>query len=353
MKVILKKRNGKFIDCFDLSPSTTVDQFKEIYYKKYHYYPERQKWNLDSVLFAAKTNSGKDRITRNVAQCILQIAVENTYIRRTLKSGTFNENGIKDSDILIFKDLGVQISWRLVYVIEYLGPIFIFPFFYFCDKYIYPHTIKNKNIVQMLSLWFLLFHFLKREFESMFVHRFSNATMPIRRVPINCGHYWVLCGVNIGYYLFHPLYKPYNFESKPVIVYAVFFVLLILEFLNLKCHLILRNLRPRGTKNRGIPHGYGFNYISCANYFYESLIWIIFSLITNTLTGKGDNNTHGIIAESVITGVHASDIRTDTRRCHVVAITQMAIWALKKHSNYKKEFPNYPKNRKAIFPFIL
>ncbi|SBT77240.1 3-oxo-5-alpha-steroid 4-dehydrogenase, putative [Plasmodium ovale] len=195
----------------------------------------------------------------------------------------------------------------------------------------------------------------------MFVHRFSNATMPIRRVPINCGHYWVLCGVNIGYYLFHPLYKPYNFESKPVIVYAVFFVLLILEFLNLKCHLILRNLRPRGTKNRGIPHGYGFNYISCANYFYESLIWIIFSLITNTLTGKGDRNTHGIIAESVITGVHASVIRTDMRRCpsasilasFVVAITQMAIWALKKHSNYKKEFPNYPKNRKAIFPFIL
>ncbi|CAG9477128.1 3-oxo-5-alpha-steroid 4-dehydrogenase, putative [Plasmodium vivax] len=296
MKVILKKRNGKFIDCFDISPSTTIDQFKEIYYKKYHYYPERQKWNLDSA-------AGK-----------------------TLKSGTFNENGIKDSDILIFKDLGVQISWRLVYVIEYLGPIFIFPFFYFCDKYIYPQANKNKHIIQILSLWFLLFHFLKREFESMFVHRFSNATMPIRRVPINCGHYWVLCGINIGYYLFHPLYKPYNLETKPVIVYSFFCVLLILEFLNLKCHLILRNLRPRGTKNRGIPHGYGFNYISCANYFYESLIWIIFALIINTLTGY---------------------------LFSIVATTQMAIWALKKHNNYKREFPNYPKNRKAIFPFIL
>ncbi|GAW81126.1 3-oxo-5-alpha-steroid 4-dehydrogenase [Plasmodium gonderi] len=296
MKVILKKRNGKFIDCFDLSPSTTIDQFKEIYYKKYHYYPERQKWNLDSA-------AGK-----------------------TLKSGTFNENGIKDSDILIFKDLGVQISWRLVYVIEYLGPIFIFPFFYFCDKYIYPQANKNKNIIQILSLWFLLFHFLKREFESMFVHRFSNATMPITRVPINCGHYWVLCGVNIGYYLFHPLYKPHCIETKPAIVYSIFIVLLILEFLNLKCHLILRNLRPRGTKNRGIPHGYGFSYISCANYFYESLIWIIFALIINTLTGY---------------------------LFSIVATTQMAIWALKKHNNYKREFPNYPKNRKAIFPFIL
>ncbi|SCM21927.1 3-oxo-5-alpha-steroid 4-dehydrogenase, putative [Plasmodium berghei] len=296
MKVILRKRNGKFIDYFDISPSTTVDQFKELFYKKYHYYPERQKWNLDNA-------TGK-----------------------TLISGTLSEVGIKDGDILIFKDLGVQISWRLVYVIEYLGPILIFPFFYFCDKYIYSHNAKNKHIIQILSLWFLLFHFLKREFESLFVHRFSNATMPIVRVPINCGHYWILCGVNIGYYLFHPKYKPHNLCSKPHIVYSIFFVLLVLEFLNLKCHLILKNLRPRGTKTRGIPYGYGFNYISCANYFYESLIWIIFSLITNTLTGY-------IFC--------------------CVAIAQMAIWALKKHNSYKKEFPNYPKNRKAIFPFVL
>ncbi|WBY57239.1 3-oxo-5-alpha-steroid 4-dehydrogenase [Plasmodium yoelii yoelii] len=72
--------------------------------------------------------------------------------------------------------------------------------------------------------------------------------MPIVRVPINCGHYWILCGVNIGYYLFHPKYKPYNLGSKPHIVYSIFFVLLVLEFLNLKCHLILKNLRPRGKK---------------------------------------------------------------------------------------------------------
>jgi very-long-chain enoyl-CoA reductase len=31
----------------------------------------------------------------------------------------------------------------------------------------------------------------------------------------------------------------------------------------------------------------------------------------------------------------------------------MARWALKKHAKYKREFKDYPKNRKAIFPFIL
>lgn len=31
----------------------------------------------------------------------------------------------------------------------------------------------------------------------------------------------------------------------------------------------------------------------------------------------------------------------------------MAIWALGKHKNYKKEFSDYPKARKAIVPFVL
>ena len=32
---------------------------------------------------------------------------------------------------------------------------------------------------------------------------------------------------------------------------------------------------------------------------------------------------------------------------------QMTVWALGKHRNYKKEFKDYPKSRKAILPFVL
>lgn len=31
----------------------------------------------------------------------------------------------------------------------------------------------------------------------------------------------------------------------------------------------------------------------------------------------------------------------------------MTMWALDKHRKYRKEFKDYPRNRKAIFPFIL
>lgn len=35
------------------------------------------------------------------------------------------------------------------------------------------------------------------------------------------------------------------------------------------------------------------------------------------------------------------------------SLYQMSEWALKKHKRYREEFPNYPKGRKAIFPFLL
>lgn len=59
----------------------------------------------------------------------------------------------------------------------------------------------------------------------------------------------------------------------------------IFEFANLQTHIILRNLRPRGSKKRGIPEGWGFGLIACANYFWESCAWITFCALTNTLTG--------------------------------------------------------------------
>jgi very-long-chain enoyl-CoA reductase len=35
-----------------------------------------------------------------------------------------------------------------------------------------------------------------------------------------------------------------------------------------------------------------------------------------------------------------------------VAVGQMYIWAVKKHKGYRKEFSDYPRGRKAMFPFI-
>lgn len=50
----------------------------------------------------------------------------------------------------------------------------------------------------------IILHFLKREYETMFVHRFSSSTMPFSNLPKNCFHYWILSGVNLAYWVYRP-----------------------------------------------------------------------------------------------------------------------------------------------------
>lgn len=49
------------------------------------------------------------------------------------------------------------------------------------------------------------FHYAKRLLETIFVHRFSNATMPILNLFKNCGYYWGFAAY-VGYHVNHPLY---------------------------------------------------------------------------------------------------------------------------------------------------
>ena len=46
-------------------------------------------------------------------------------------------------------------------------------------------------------------HFLKREYETFFIHKFSRVTMPLSNLFKNCTYYW-LFAVFVG----HPLCSP-------------------------------------------------------------------------------------------------------------------------------------------------
>lgn len=170
----------------------------------------------------------------------------------------------------------------------------------------------------------VLGHYIKREYETLFVHRFGNNTMPFYRVFVNSIHYWGIFGALVGYFFFHPRYTEPTW-SMPV-KYGMIAAFTLFQLLNFKTHGILRDLRKPGTNERGIPKGWGFGFVSCANYFYESLVWLIFSLFSGTLT------SYVFL---------------------LVSFGQMTQWALGKHRRYKKEFPDYPKNRTAIIPFLF
>uniref|UniRef100_A0A673ZGZ5 Trans-2,3-enoyl-CoA reductase-like 2a n=1 Tax=Salmo trutta TaxID=8032 RepID=A0A673ZGZ5_SALTR len=50
-------------------------------------------------------------------------------------------------------------------------------------------------------------HYIKRLIETIFVHRFSHGTMPLRTIIRNCVYYWTFSAW-LAFYINHPLYTP-------------------------------------------------------------------------------------------------------------------------------------------------
>ena len=54
------------------------------------------------------------------------------------------------------------------------------------------------NRVAAVGVVCWIIHFLKRELETLFVHKFSRPTMPLSNLFKNCAYYWIF-GAVIGY----------------------------------------------------------------------------------------------------------------------------------------------------------
>ena len=112
----------------------------------------------------------------------------------------------------------------------------------------------------------------------------------------------------------------------------------------MKTHLTLRDLRPVGTTKRAIPYGYGFNLVSCPNYFFESAVWFAIAALSGSYTGE----YCALLTKSISNFF----LRRLAWFFYVFATYIMFNWAVKRHRAYKKEFGTaYPK-RKVMFPFI-
>lgn len=233
--------------------------------------------------------------------------------------------GLGKSFKVTFKDLGPQIGYRTVFVLEYLGPMVFVALYYLRPALIYGEAAASTpyHWVAQLSVACWILHFLKREFETFFVHKFSRPTMPLTNIFKNCMYYWSF-GAVIGYPLCLPSFAP----PSDTQVYIGFVIFTLCEIGNFICHVMLSSMRPKeGSQARNIPRGFLFELVSCPNYTFEVFSWVGFSIMTQ---------------------LPFSWLFT------LIGFLQMRDWAMKKHRGYKKDFPEeYPKlKRRAIIPFI-
>ncbi|XP_076166853.1 very-long-chain enoyl-CoA reductase-like [Ptiloglossa arizonensis] len=296
---VLTAKSSKFVANMSVKPTTTIQDIKEELHRTMKApYILRQCLKLDP----------KGKILSN--------------------SDTLKSLSVSDGGKLYLKDLGPQISWKTVFLVEYAGPLFLYLWIYQRPWMFYGtvDTSKFDSTVNVAALCWSV-HYAKRLLETLFVHRFSHATMPVRNLFKNCSYYW-FSAIYVAYYVNHPLYiAPSEFKF-----YVGLTVFTLCELGNLSIHFALRNLRQPGTTTRKIPLPTTnpftslFYFVSCPNYTYEIGSWIGFTIMTSCLPA----------AVFTLAGAY-----------------QMTVWAIGKHKAYKKEFSQYPKSRKAIFPFIL
>ncbi len=177
--------------------------------------------------------------------------------------------------------------------------------------------------LQTLTFALINFHFLKRELETLFIHRFSAATMPLSNIFRNSAHYWLLAGVNMAFWNYRPS-APAALPSNPYITYPALLLYIIDELGNFYSYIVLRNLRSSGGTERGIPQGWGFGHVTCPNYMFEAVAWLGVALVSWSWS-------------SVL--------------FLALFLLPMGAWAKKKEGKYRREFGHkYQKKRFFMLP---
>ncbi|KAL9107983.1 MAG: hypothetical protein Q9227_007198 [Pyrenula ochraceoflavens] len=288
---------------------------------------------LPNEVTTSASSSSKDvyaKLAQHTKYSVHQLRVskgsDGTFVPNT-SDMTIGYTGLRDQSTIYVKDLGPQIAWRTVFVIEYLGPLLIHPLAYLLRPYLYPSAPAEASQSQKILCILIVLHFFKREAETLFVHRFSLATMPAKNIFKNSAHYWILAGLNIAAWCYAPSSPTGSKAPNTLLLFSGLLLFGLGEIGNLYSHLVLKGLRSAGGKERGVPQGFGFNLVTCPNYMFEVMAWIGVTLVSR-------------LSLSVIL-------------FDVVSVAQMMSWAKKKENRYRKEFGDkYKRKRYTILPGI-
>jgi steroid 5-alpha reductase family enzyme len=196
--------------------------------------------------------------------------------------------------------------------------LFFFAFFFLTGK-------SHSTIVPWIFFSFWVIHYMNRTLVFPFRLRTKGKKMPFTIVMMAfCFN--LMNGYINGYYLgsLGVQYELSWLTDPRFIAGASLFIAGL--YMNWRSDNILIHLRKPGETGYVIPKGGLFNYISCPNHFSEIIEWSGFALMTWSLPG---------LAFAIWT------------------LVNLLPRALHHHRWYQQTFPDYPKNRKALIPYIL
>jgi protein-S-isoprenylcysteine O-methyltransferase Ste14 len=196
--------------------------------------------------------------------------------------------------------------------------VFAFAYFFLAS----PHASSNVPFVLFL-LWEA--HYVQRTLVYPFLMRVRGGdTMPLAIATSGFVFNLINSFLNanwIGRYGDYP--SAWLADPRFVLGAAVFGAGYVI---NRQSDAILRNLRKPGESGYRIPSGGLYGLLSCPNYFGELTIWTGWTIATWSLAG---------LSFAVFTAAN------------------LVPRALANHRWYRKTFPDYPAERRAIVPFLL
>jgi len=192
-------------------------------------------------------------------------------------------------------------------------------------------SASKENI--LLALTLLCIQCFRRFYECAFVNAKSTSSMNILHYIVGYAHYFctatgILCQAP-GYSYSSDSEEKVNLieliNMKTFLCVAIFTWAWIHQF---RAHKIFAGLKSKNANKHGIPEGDLFELVSCPHYFCEVLIYTSLALLL------GYAHTTMLVV-------------------WVWVAVNQTVAAFMSHTWYNKQFKEYPKTRKAIFPFIL